>query len=288
MTCSDHGTCVVKGGEPVCACHGGYAPDSRTGLSCLPISAASTAQPSTSAGPRRIGGYRFSREQVKDLMEAGCLFDSKDGIIAQRLRLRGFSAQDYVGAYRVYAYYKKNYKEFATLSRKHIETIAISRSIKISDRMKWYFIYEADRGRNLTAYYNSNIIKGKGMLAGGIVLLVVGLAGGIASAIVASNLYQSYASCFDSDCDDEENSYRAGIVGAAAGGVLVIIGVVLVGVGAAKLSRWLKPGTLEDGRKEALDKVSGGPSTGSEDKVQFSLTPYVGSARGGLGLTLRF
>jgi len=36
VTCSNHGTCVVKSGEPMCACHEGYAPDPTTGLSCLP------------------------------------------------------------------------------------------------------------------------------------------------------------------------------------------------------------------------------------------------------------
>jgi len=36
VTCSNHGDCIVKGDEPVCACHEGYIPDATTGLSCQP------------------------------------------------------------------------------------------------------------------------------------------------------------------------------------------------------------------------------------------------------------
>ena len=37
ITCSSHGKCVVKSGEPVCACYEGYAPDTTAGLSCIPL-----------------------------------------------------------------------------------------------------------------------------------------------------------------------------------------------------------------------------------------------------------
>ncbi len=36
VSCSNHGTCVLKGGDPACACDEGYAPDATTGLSCQP------------------------------------------------------------------------------------------------------------------------------------------------------------------------------------------------------------------------------------------------------------
>ena len=34
VSCAGHGKCVVKGGEPMCACDNGYVPDATTGLSC--------------------------------------------------------------------------------------------------------------------------------------------------------------------------------------------------------------------------------------------------------------
>ncbi len=37
VTCANHGTCVVKEGDPICACDDGYEADPATGLSCRPI-----------------------------------------------------------------------------------------------------------------------------------------------------------------------------------------------------------------------------------------------------------
>lgn len=37
VTCANHGVCVMKRGEPVCACDEGYEADPTTGLSCRPI-----------------------------------------------------------------------------------------------------------------------------------------------------------------------------------------------------------------------------------------------------------
>ncbi len=50
LTCSNHGTCVVKAGEPVCACDDGYVPDTTTGLSCQPVAPLPAAAP-TSVAP---------------------------------------------------------------------------------------------------------------------------------------------------------------------------------------------------------------------------------------------
>ena len=35
VRCSGHGLCVIRDGEPVCACDDGYVVDQRTGLSCI-------------------------------------------------------------------------------------------------------------------------------------------------------------------------------------------------------------------------------------------------------------
>lgn len=48
VSCAGHGKCVVKGGEPVCACDEGYQADS-VGLSCVPLVAQPPAQ--TSVAP---------------------------------------------------------------------------------------------------------------------------------------------------------------------------------------------------------------------------------------------
>jgi hypothetical protein len=50
VSCGNHGNCIVKtDGNPVCACHEGYSPDSSTGLSCLPVSSSNAANAATAA-----------------------------------------------------------------------------------------------------------------------------------------------------------------------------------------------------------------------------------------------
>ncbi len=65
ITCSNHGKCVVKGGEPVCACFEGYAPDSTAGLSCLPLasSGASAAASGTSEVEEEVEEEEPSKPQ---------------------------------------------------------------------------------------------------------------------------------------------------------------------------------------------------------------------------------
>jgi len=56
VTCSGHGTCLLKAGEPVCACNENYVPDLTTGLSCLPIQpAAAPAGATTGLTPLPAG-----------------------------------------------------------------------------------------------------------------------------------------------------------------------------------------------------------------------------------------
>ena len=50
VTCAGHGTCVVKGGDPMCACHEGFAPDAVTGLSCQ-ATGASVPAPTPAPAP---------------------------------------------------------------------------------------------------------------------------------------------------------------------------------------------------------------------------------------------
>ncbi len=49
VSCSNHGDCIIKGGDPVCACHEGDTPDETTGLSCQSVSLTKKA---TSAEPQ--------------------------------------------------------------------------------------------------------------------------------------------------------------------------------------------------------------------------------------------
>jgi EGF-like domain len=71
--CSNHGICVSKAGSPVCSCDEGYAPDSSTGLSCLPLpsqprlpvaavqSGPSRDDPELLAVEQAIGASRFAQ-----------------------------------------------------------------------------------------------------------------------------------------------------------------------------------------------------------------------------------
>ncbi len=63
VTCSNHGNCIVKGGEPVCACDEGFIPDTTTGMSCQPVSQdnsqdtapAAPAAPVAPVAPAKLG-----------------------------------------------------------------------------------------------------------------------------------------------------------------------------------------------------------------------------------------
>ncbi|MBW2263754.1 MAG: hypothetical protein JRG91_17470 [Deltaproteobacteria bacterium] len=46
VSCSNHGTCVTRDGDPACACDEGYFPDETTGLSCQPV-----PEPAAAKGP---------------------------------------------------------------------------------------------------------------------------------------------------------------------------------------------------------------------------------------------
>ncbi len=71
VTCSTHGTCVTKGGDPACACDEGFIPDPTTGLSCQPVAAPVASRgpdPKTSRGVAVAG---VAIEAVALLVHAG-------------------------------------------------------------------------------------------------------------------------------------------------------------------------------------------------------------------------
>ncbi len=53
VSCSGHGTCVIKGDDPVCACENGYQADS-VGLSCVPNTPVATETRTVKAVPDRV------------------------------------------------------------------------------------------------------------------------------------------------------------------------------------------------------------------------------------------
>jgi hypothetical protein len=55
VTCSGHGACIIKGGEPVCACHDGYRADD-AGVNCLPFQGGESSPASDSALTKNDGG----------------------------------------------------------------------------------------------------------------------------------------------------------------------------------------------------------------------------------------
>jgi len=52
VSCSNHGTCVTKGGDPACACDEGFIPDQTTGLSCQPAAPAPVPDEARTVDPR--------------------------------------------------------------------------------------------------------------------------------------------------------------------------------------------------------------------------------------------
>jgi hypothetical protein len=60
VSCSNHGTCVTKGGDPACACDEGFIPDPTTGLSCQPAPAAARGPDTRTSRQVAVAGVSIS------------------------------------------------------------------------------------------------------------------------------------------------------------------------------------------------------------------------------------
>lgn len=77
VSCSGHGACVLREGQPMCACDPGYAPDSKTGLSCIALA----PQQPVVAVPVVTGP---SPEQAKEAEEMNAAVESVAPVLSPR------------------------------------------------------------------------------------------------------------------------------------------------------------------------------------------------------------
>ena len=82
VTCSGRGDCTVVSGNPTCACHAGFMPDSVNGLSCIPVRPASS-------GPDPFDRKAYDQRLEKTLGDdLGPIRDAYDRAVADG-RFRG-------------------------------------------------------------------------------------------------------------------------------------------------------------------------------------------------------
>ncbi len=85
LSCANHGQCVVKQGDPICACDEGYEADPTTGLSCRPIQAAVQPVPEKEL---------TEQEQVEHIL--GANKGRLDAKYQEYVKLGGSSFADYM------------------------------------------------------------------------------------------------------------------------------------------------------------------------------------------------
>ncbi len=89
VTCSDRGKCVIKGGEPTCACFAGFVPDNVNGLSCIPEYAPPKKPAFDSEGyyaalKKQLGKYDISK--TLSMYKAEIEFGTWDGSFSDYLK----------------------------------------------------------------------------------------------------------------------------------------------------------------------------------------------------------
>ena len=240
------------------------------------------------SGGQQAWRYKFTKTQMAELQNAGCQFDMIDLQIANKLALRGFTAEQFVQAY-------KDMSRVAPGKREAIEELAVMRFVGVP--VSQYSEYKYS-GYALTDYYNSQI-GGRGMKIAGWVLF--GIGGGIC-------LFSLVFLAPTAGADDAiSGGVRAtGFTFLGIGGVLALIGLPLAIVGTVKVSGWAMQGVLENEGVDGLRKYKitnasinseiGGEEylryaeEGSKEKSRFNLsfTPIAYQDGGGMGFKLDF
>jgi hypothetical protein len=95
VTCSNHGTCIVKEGAPVCACEEGYIPDPTTGLSCQPA-----GEPKGPQGPSEAKTDKNDAEIIAILGNKGNTFHLNYMNSLAKRRGMSFTTYSYIKARR--------------------------------------------------------------------------------------------------------------------------------------------------------------------------------------------
>lgn len=229
--------------------------------------------------------YAFTEQQRADLAAAGATFDEAARAVAQRMQSRGFTSDEYVAAFVESRAYAGVHTAAADVM---VEDVAAFRLLGLP--MEEFDAFESRynvRPGRVTGYYNSRF-GGRGAKIAGGILLGLGLfnlAGGIVFIAARDGLAEAYGK-------ERVGGYTdywlgAGIACAAIGGVMTLVGIPLLAVGASKTRRWAPAGLLDRGDVDELRRYRLAPD-GAPAGVALLVTPIAAPDVRGLGLTLGF
>mgnify|MGYP001550274254 CR=1 FL=1 len=236
--------------------------------------------PATSAPPpAATGPWAFTPAQVRTLRANGWRGARWDQQAATVLHRRGFSAADYVQAYRDVTQHLKGWTRFVVAA-------AVWRTLDTP----WKKLRSWASGtRSLTAHYNITVIGGLGMEITG--WLIGGVFGG---ALIVSGVGIAL-SPLGYRASDDGTGYGPGIYAAAGivGGIGILLAAIGVPIGAVathrRRKRWLRPGTLARATKAELRSIRlRRQLRRTPRKTAWSVQPHFGRSAGGVGFTLRF
>jgi hypothetical protein len=283
-----------------------------------PEAAPPGAPPAPAAGPG-WGGFPFTAEQTQALQSCGCRFDPDDEAIARRLSSRGFTAEQYVNAYR-------EWRAISPAQKDALEAVAVFQllNLPLADfaayqafqaaygwlgwRRRGYLI----TGGPLTDFYNARYIGGRELESAGADLTVTGAV----FVAVGAVIYEIGASDVSQGKKEANPAGKAALAGARTettiggwwlglGSAAVAAGIPCWVVGGVRTARWAPPGTLENGSAPALrpyqldvapsaaaDTIAGSSASPAarprDPAVAIGVAPYVGKKTQGLALSLRW
>lgn len=242
------------------------------------------AGPSQGASPQQWP-FVFTASELADLRAAGATFGADEFDVAQRLRARGFSSQQYVKAFGAWS-------RLGSPLTDEIEDVASLQHLGIPlSEYQDYVPYRSPGQSGVTDYYNHRIGGRPQQIVGG-VLMGLGALWVVSGAVVVAasdGLAESFSPSNDLYSDDlySDPSYwrTIGFLNIASGVVAAGIGVPLLASGSARIRRWAPPGSLDSGSVTQMDRYRL-----EEDRpsASLSLRPWIGSDVKGAALNLRF
>lgn len=184
---------------------------------------------------KRDCGYPFLPHEESQLTRAGWKCTREDAAAAKRMKARGFTARQYVDAYR-------EFHEIPRLEPSEVETVAVLQLVDITPA--YYFMIDKPYRPSLTNYYNRKLCRrGHILTFTGYSLAVVGaVLTGLGSWMIATA----------PDPALQENHGATAI--AVTGTVALFTGMSMGSIGVHKLRLISRENILETGSMETLRK----------------------------------
>jgi len=188
-------------------------------------------------------GMSVTDESLETLVFHGAKLDKRDNSMASRLGKRGFTIEDFIGAYKSYRHLQKSYPALVHFGRSVVETIAVGRKIGLDEDDLYNFIWYRHRGRrSMTKAYNQYVIGGRGFKIAGWTLSSIGAAFlVVGGAVYGASVGEGY-----------KPMMVAGQVMMPVGAGLFATGIPFLVIGYIRTSEWYPEGALDKGTVESI------------------------------------